>query len=238
MPLMPLRSSSPPPRSSSPTVAGVTDSGEADPRLARSLRSYDGSAASQANVLAALADARIFVAITATATGVETAAETGLRAESSAEMALVSILNAAGERAVPAFADTASLKRWRLDVRPVAVTATYLARAALDDGASAVLLDPAAKAVLLERTALAALADGFLPVPGSSLATRIASDDFSPPTSPPPPDLVAALASALAPERLAAARLLDGPAGPVLGVAPRRPLDAPALAALAQRVGD
>src|SRR3954447_8556029 len=196
MPLMPLRSSSPPPRSSSPTVAGVTDSGEADPRLARSLRSYDGSAASQANVLAALADARIFVAITATATGVETAAETGLRAESSAEMALVSILNAAGERAVPAFADTASLKRWRLDVRPVPVAGPYLARAALDDGATAVLLDPAAAAVVIGSADLQALAAGYLPVPGSALSTRVTAGALTGPATPPDPELISALAAA------------------------------------------
>src|SRR3954471_15287219 len=195
MPSMPLRSSSPPPRSSSPAVAGVTDSGEADSRLARSLRSYDGSAASQANVLAALADARIFVAISATATGVETAAETGLRAESSAEMALVSILNAAGERAVPAFADTASLKRWRLDVRPVPVAGHYLARAALDDGATAVLLDPAATAIVIGSADLRALAAGYLPVPGSALATRVTAEVLTDPPTAPARELVAALAS-------------------------------------------
>src|SRR5205085_10308410 len=117
-------------------------------------------------------------------TGVETAVETGLRKESSAEMALVSILNPAGERAIPAFPDVTSLKRWRLDVRPVPVATSYLARAALDDGAAAVLLDPSAKAVVIGGPDLQALAAGYLPVPGSTPATRVTTETPSEPSSP------------------------------------------------------
>jgi hypothetical protein len=214
----------------------VTDAGEADPRLARALAAYDGAAASRAEVLAALAGARVFVAITATSTAEETAAATGLRAESSAEMALVSIVASDGDRALPAFADTAALRRWRLDVRPVPVAASYLARAALDDRAVAVVLDPAGAGIVVGRGELEALAGGYVPVAGSSLAARRTTDALTAPVVTPDQGLVAALAAALRPERPRAARLLDGPGGPVLGVSPRRPLDAAGLAALAQRV--
>lgn len=214
----------------------MSDDGTADPRLAAALGAHDGTAAARAEVLAALSGARVFVAITATATAEETAAVTGLRAESSAEMALVSILASDGERALPAFADTASLRRWRLDVRPVPVTAAYLAQAALDDGAVAVVLDPQGGAVVVRRTDLTALAAGYVPVTGSALAVQRTTAALTEPVDPPDLAWVAALAEALRPERLRAARLLDGPHGPVLGIAPRRPQDAAALAALAQRV--
>lgn len=214
----------------------VTDTGQADPRLAAALRAYDGSAATRAAALTALAGARVFVAITATSTAEHLEADTGLRAESRAEMALVSVIASDGERALPAFTDTAALKRWRLDVRPVPVAASYLAQAALDDEADAVVLDPDGAALVVPRSELRALAAGYVPVAGSSLAARHLEAALTELTGSPDPELVRALARSLGPERLKAARLLDGPQGPVLGIAPRRPLDPAALAALAQRV--
>jgi hypothetical protein len=135
----------------------VTDDGTADPRLSTALQVYDGSAPARAEALAALAAARVFVAITATSTAEETTS-TGLRAESSAEMALVSLVASDGERAIPAFLDAATLLGWRTRFRPVAVQGRDLARAALADGAAAVLLDPAGAAVVVRRDDLAAMA--------------------------------------------------------------------------------
>jgi hypothetical protein len=216
----------------------VSDDGSADPRLAKALTSYDGTPATRAEVLAAVAGARLFVAITATSTAEHVEAGTGLRAESSAEMALVSLVASDGARALPAFADTAALKRWRLDVRPVPVTCEYLCRAALDDGAAAVLLDPADAAVVLREAELRSLAAGYVPVPGAAVATRRTTEALTAPAAPPDPDLIAALAVAVQPERLKAARLLDGPNGPVLGITPRKPLDAAGLASLAGRIAE
>lgn len=214
----------------------MTDDGLADPRLAAALQAYDASTPTRAETLAALAAARVFVAITATSTAEHVESGTGLRAESSAEMALVSMVASDGERAIPAFADVAALKRWRLDVRPVPVAMSYLAAAALDDAAAAVVLDPAGAAVVLGRADLQAFAAGYVPVAGAALATRRSADRLTAPVTAPPAELVAALAAALRPERPRAARLLDGPAGPVLGIVPRRELDPAALTALALRV--
>jgi hypothetical protein len=214
----------------------VEDNGDADPRLALALAAYDGGDASRSEALAALVTARVFIAITASATAEETAGATGLRSESGAEMALVSIVASDGERAVPAFLDTAALKRWRLDARPVAVTGSYLAGAALEDGAAAVLLDPAGAAVVVRADELAVLADGYVPVAGAPLAARRTTAQLTDLATDPPTALVQALRAALRPERLRAARLLAGPDGSVLGVAPRTALDATQLAALAQRV--
>ena len=217
-------------------LPGAGDDGRADAALGRALVAFDGSSASRARVLSALAGARVFVAVTATSTAEHVDEGTGLRAESSAEMALLSIASASGERAVPAFPDVASLTQWRADARPVAVSGAYLCRSGLDDGAVAVLLDPLGADVVLAEAEVRALADGYVPVPGSALSFRRTTDALSAPADAPDPDLVRALTAALRPERLRAARLLRGPSGPVLGICPRRDLDPAALAALAQRI--
>lgn len=135
----------------------MTDDGAADPRLVAALQAYDGTAAARAETLAALAGARVFVAITATATAEETTSG-GLRADSSAEMALVSLVASDGERAIPAFLDVAGPAGWRPGFRPVPVRGDALARAALDDGAAAVLVDPVVAAFVVRRGELTAMA--------------------------------------------------------------------------------
>ncbi|MEO6205383.1 MAG: SseB family protein [Mycobacteriales bacterium] len=220
------------------SLPSAGDDGRADPRLATALDAFaaDPSPAGRAEVLAAVVQARLFVAVTATSTAEHVNAGAGLRAESSADMALVSMVGAAGERALPAFADVPSLLAWRAAVRPVPVDVTYLCRAALDDGATGVVLDPHRAHVVLDTTDVAALAQGYVPVPGSTLAARRSAVGLLEPDTPPQDELVAALSAALRPERLQAARLLDGPAGLVVGICPRQPLATGEVAALAQRV--
>ena len=113
---------------------------------------------SRERALAVLTGSRVFVAITATSTADHVDSGTGLRAESSAEMALVSLVASDGERAIPAFLDVAGVVGWRPGYRPVPVRGGELARAALDDGAAAVLLDPAGAALVVRRDDLAAMA--------------------------------------------------------------------------------
>lgn len=202
------------------------DDGLADPRLA--------GATTRAELLAALAGARVFAGVVATSTAEELTAH-GLRAESTAEMAVL-LLEAAGERALPVFSSVPALTGWRADARPVPLSGPEACRAALEEGARAVVLDPAGTAVTLTEDEVQVLASGWVPVPGSTLATRRGGVPLGPPAVPVPEELVAALAGALAGERLRAARLLEGPDGLVLGVAARKPLAPAALAALAQRV--
>lgn len=211
---------------------GWVDRGTADARLSAAVAAHDGTAAGHAALLAALVDARVFAAITATSTAEHVEAGTGLRAESSAEMAVVLIVGADGRRALPVFTSTDALQRWRLDVRPVALTGPEAAQAALDEGAAGLLLDGA-----VPVTELRDLAAGWVPVLGSGLATRV-GDAVLTGAVEVPATLADALREALTGERLRAARLLDGPDGLVLGVAPRRPLHPTELAALAQRVVD
>lgn len=215
----------------------MSDTGTADLDLTAALAAYGiDPTGARMGLLSALREARVFVAVTAAATAQEIVAATGLSAESSAQLSLVSLVGSAGSRAVPAFPDVGALARWRRGVRPVPVRGADLCRAALDDGAVAVLLDPGAAAVLIEGSELSALAAGYLPIPGVPLAVRRTDDPLTTPATAPDRALIAALRSALAGEPITAARLLDGPAGLVLGIAPRRALTPGELAALAGRI--
>ena len=206
------------------------DTGLVDERLAAALR----APADRAELLAALVGARVFAAIPATSTAEHLETGTGLRAESSAELAVVLLQASDGSRALPVFSDLGALRRWRLDARPVPLTGAQACAAARDEGATAVLIDPAGAAV--EVTELATLSQGRVPVPGSALSARRADTVLVELDTPAPDELVLALAQALAPEGLRAARLLQGPTGLVLAVAPRTPLLPADLAGLAQRL--
>jgi hypothetical protein len=208
---------------------GPGDDGAADARLAAALAS-----GSRPEILAAVAGARVFAAITATATA-EEVTEQGLRAESSAEMAVL-LIEVERRRALPVFTSVAALRRWRLDARPVPLLGSQACRAALDENADALLLDPAGAAVTLSRAEVRSLAEGWVPISGSGLASRHAETVLHAPAVPVRPELVAAFRRALAGEGLRAARLLEGPDGLVLGVTPRHPLAPGGLAGLAQRV--
>jgi len=212
------------------------DQGHPDVRLGPAVTAGVATPAARAELLAALVQARVFAAVTATATGREVAPASGLSAESSAELAVLLVQAPDGSRALPVFSGLAELAAWRPDVRPVVLTGAQACQAAVDEGASAVLLDPAGPAIELTQDEMSSLADGRVPVPGSSLSTRRTSVALTGLTGPPPPELVRVLRVALADEGLAAARLLQGPDGLVLGVAGDRPLPGGQLAALAARV--
>jgi hypothetical protein len=206
------------------------DNGTTDPRLAAAVAAHDGTPPSHAALLAALVDAQVLAAITATSTAEHVEEGTGLRAESSAELAVVLVAGADGSRALPVFTSVAAMKRWRLDVRPVPLTGPQAAQAALDEGAVALLVEGTVPVTELDD-----VASGWVPVLGSGLAVRVGAARLRVAAAA-SDDLVAALRAALVGERLRSARLLEGPDGLVLGVAPKVALGPAALAALAQRV--
>lgn len=223
-------------------VLPAGDSGAADPRLERALSAWratgtagTGTGALTAEVHAAFAGARVFVAITATSTAEHVSGSTGLRVESSAEMALLTLLGSAGDRALPVFLDAAGAVAFRSGARPVPLQAIDVCAAALQDGVVALLLDPVVAAFPVTGSSLTDLAAGRVPIAGTALSARRAAVVL---TSPCEVDLglVRAVGAALQDEPVRAARLMDGPDGPVLGLVPRERLDAAALAALAARV--
>ena len=215
----------------------VGDTGGADPRLAAALARLTATpgTAARAEVLAALVGARVFAPVTARSTAEHVEEHTGLRAESSAEMVLLSLVGSAGGRAVPLFVDAAGAVSFRAGARPVPLPGPDACAAALQDGAAGVLLDPPGAALALTGPELHELALGRVPVAGAPLSTARTTAPLTAPSDA-DPDLLARVADALQGEPVQAARLLQGPDGPVLGVVPQAPLDAAALAALAARV--
>lgn len=209
------------------TTAGpVSDTGHADPRLAAALSGWadrPGQAAA-AEVYAALASARVFAAISATAA-----------AGSGAQMAVLTLTGSAGGQALPAFLDVGTVVRFHAGARPKALSGPDACGAALADGAVAVLLDPPGAAFVITGPSLADLAAGRVPIAGTSLSSRRTTAALTAPDRG-DPVLLAALATALDSEPVRAARLLEGPDGPVLGLVAQHALDAAALTALAARL--
>lgn len=216
----------------------MSDDGRPDPRLAGALTAWTGSRSEQgaAEVLAALAGARVFLALAARATGTGISATTGLARERGAEMVLLTVRRDDGARALPAFADGHVVQRWRPEARPVPVPGTQACRTALDDDAHALLLDPHGAAFVVGLAELHVLAAGRVPVPGTRLETHRTTAGLTAPVAPVDPALLAAFAAALEHEPVTRARVLQGPDGRVLGVVPAGTPDAAALAALAARV--
>lgn len=213
----------------------MSDTGLADPRLVAALRAYaaERSPAARAEALAAVAGARLFAAVTATSTADHVEEGTGLRAESTAEMVLLTLVGSAGGRAVPLFLDAGTAVAFRPGARPVPLPGPEACAAALEDGAVAVLVDPPGAALVVTGADLRELAAGRVPVAGAPLSTARTATTL---TAPADVDeaLLRTLGAALQDEQVRAARLLAGPDGPVLGVVGA--LTAGELAALAARV--
>lgn len=113
------------------------------------------------DVLAALAGARLLVPVVAILGELEDTAPGELKREKSSDMAVPTIADPSGRKALPAFTSTDALARWRPDARPVPVDARRAALAAYSEGADTLLLDLAGP-VAYEVTgpALHALAEG------------------------------------------------------------------------------
>lgn len=136
-------------------VGDPDDTGAADPALAAALAAYaedpdgehpdgehsDGESG-EARVLAALAGARLLVPVVAVL-GEAEVDEHGLVRDKSSDMATVLMQGVDGRLALLAFTGLDSMRRWDPEARPVAVPAEVAARAALQDGAAALLLDVA-----------------------------------------------------------------------------------------------
>lgn len=108
------------------------DDGLVDPTLVEVL-------ADSARVLARVGAARVFTPVVAVLLDdPEVAAVEG---DKNSEMAAVFMTGADGRKALLAFTSVAAMSAWNTQARPVSVFGKDAAQAALDDGASAMLLD-------------------------------------------------------------------------------------------------
>jgi hypothetical protein len=105
------------------------DDGLAYPALAAAFGDADA-------VIAAFPDVRVFVPIVAVLGEQATDGS-----DKSADMAAVFMTGADGRRGLLTFSSVATLEEWNATARPVPVWGREAAKAALDEGASALLLD-------------------------------------------------------------------------------------------------
>ena len=95
-------------------------------------------ASSPADLLAALRQGRVIVAVTAVATEVDDDGE-----DKESDMAIVSMVAPDGRRGLLAFSGLDALAAWDSHARPVPVSGVDAAAAALDDGCEALVIDVA-----------------------------------------------------------------------------------------------
>jgi hypothetical protein len=126
-----------------PGFAG--DDGEPDAELARTLAAYDSEPDSRElwlSALSVLQGARVLVPVVATAAGGDPT-DTGSSGEGLTDMAAVLMRGRSGRTALLAFTGLASMQAWDPSARPVPVALPDAARAALQNGAEAVVVDVA-----------------------------------------------------------------------------------------------
>ena len=121
------------------TPADPADRGEPDPAITAALASGDSE-----RVYAQLPATRLLVPVVA----VPAPAGAG-----EAEMAVATLVNADGLRALPVFTGVASLALWRPDARPVPMTGARVIAAAVQEGYDGVVIDVAGPVSFTVRSA-------------------------------------------------------------------------------------
>ena len=117
------------------------DDGRGDESLSRALDQHRRVAAPAA-VLSALCRARLLVPVVAVGTSVDRGTD-GLARDKEAEMSAVLVRGRDGRRALLVFSSLDRLTGWDADARPVPVAAADAARAAVAEGAAALVVDVA-----------------------------------------------------------------------------------------------
>jgi hypothetical protein len=139
------------------------DDGSADAGYLAAVGTLREGRGGEADVVRALATARVFVPVLATlaeeADGVAGADGHALHADKQADMALVNLKAPDGRTAMPVFSSAAALESWHPEARPVAVYAARAALSAVSEGAQLLVLDPGSDfTVVVRRPAVWALA--------------------------------------------------------------------------------
>jgi hypothetical protein len=144
-----------------PGFAG--DDGSVPDEVAAALAAYDADPdRGHTAALAALQRNRLLVPVVAVLGEVEHD-EAGLAHDKTSDMATVLMQGNDGRMALLCFTGSDTLRRWNPEGRPVPVSARDAARAAVQDGADALLVDVAGPVrFVVEGQDLRALAEGFV----------------------------------------------------------------------------
>ena len=150
-----------------PGFAG--DDGADDPALRAALTAYAADATRGVEVLFALQNARVLVPVVAVRGEVEVDAAgpapdktSEMAVSSGVEMGTALLTGRDGRQALLAFTGLETLAAWRPDARPVPVPAAVAARAALQEGAAALVVDVAGPTTYaVEGAVLERLARGW-----------------------------------------------------------------------------
>ena len=111
------------------TPADPDDRGDPDPRLLEAIAAGD-----RLRVHALLPAVRLLVPVVA------------MPATGEAEMAVATLVNAAGQRALPVFTGVETLVQWRPDARPVPMRGARIVAAAIQEGYDGLVIDVAGPA--------------------------------------------------------------------------------------------
>ena len=126
------------------------DDGKPDAGYTAAIEALAAGTGTEAEVVASLAAARVYVAIIATL-GEEAESEHGLTADKEADLALVTLTAPDGRKALPVFSSVDSLSRWHPQARPVAVYAPRAALSAVAEEAQLLVIDPGSDVTFVVR---------------------------------------------------------------------------------------
>jgi len=135
------------------------DDGSANPLLAQALIRYGNGLAPLADVVDALAYARILVPVMASGEERHVGAF-GLEQDHVASTGVVAVELPDGRHALPIFTDVEAMAEWNPTARPIPAEGPRAALAAVQEEWAALVLNPARDTVVVPRPAVWALAEG------------------------------------------------------------------------------
>lgn len=142
-----------------PASVFADDDGTADARLAQSLIRFSRGKAPLAEVVDALAYARILVPVVADG-GERIVGKYGIEQDHVASTGVVALQAPDGRMALPIFTDVSAMRAWNAEARPIPAEGPRAALAATAEGWSVLILNPGLETVLIPRPAVWALGSG------------------------------------------------------------------------------
>jgi hypothetical protein len=134
------------------------DNGEADPNLIDTLSKFRTGQVGAAEVLSAIAKARLLIPLIANLGESEEGAH-GHQVDKSADLSIVTVLTPDNQRALPVFSSVAAMNNWNPEARPVPNDGRKVALAAASEGNTRLVLDPMSESeFVVKRPGIAAIA--------------------------------------------------------------------------------